>query len=525
MKKRPYLTILSTLTLYLFLIFFAIPKPAAQYIPYLDFLNLQRIQYNQPIIPVYPGFNSLSPFNNIYNQNQNITYNPSINTAQGSSWNILYPNPYSTLLQQFSNLNLSGQNQYQVNAGTYLPLNTTSGNQINLAYKPSLTPASYQTGSISYYSSQAFAPPNQVANYYTQGWTPLSYPQSQNIGLSGSFNQGYFPYSNPVQGQVTLNYYGNTPLSGQVLSQNYLPNSYYSSATTGATSADTIRVTSILEAELVLASPEYGMYCYDPPTWLNAGYQVGIWCYRIPIRAQSFDKRGRLFNDTPGFSVEPTNESGVMEVFDSSISLYRGIITAKGPADYLVTVVVDSASIVTTAKRRSATCEICHPTPPGHIAVEMTWGNCHECHNLGDKLHRHAFNAFIPKDKCYTCHPNGCLSGVHGQRNVWCTACHGTLEDASYGRMKISGQLGKPQCADCHDPMHSEPGSALFVDSSGHGGVWCINCHGATHVEVAQPVGLNNCKLCHTIQANIGWMGPNCALCHGSSFSPHFVTN
>jgi hypothetical protein len=214
-----------------------------------------------------------------------------------------------------------------------------------------------------------------------------------------------------------------------------------------------------------------------------------------------------------------------MEILDSSISLYRGIINAAAPNEYLVTVVVDSASTVAVAKRRNASCDVCHPTPPGHIGVEMTWGNCHECHNLGDKLHRHAYNAYIPVDKCYTCHPTGCLSGVHGQRGIWCTPCHGTLEDAAYGRMKISGQLGKPLCADCHDPIHSEPGGALFVDSAGHGGIWCINCHGATHVEVAEPIGLNDCTFCHTVQADIKWMGPNCALCHGSSSSPHYVKN
>ncbi|MBN2373443.1 hypothetical protein JXL19_06640 [bacterium] len=303
-----------------------------------------------------------------------------------------------------------------------------------------------------------------------------------------------------------------------------MQNSLYYPYVTNNSFSSGVRIAAAPAAEVVLANPDYGMYCWDPVRWLEGGYYVGIWCQNIPIRAQSLDKHGRLYNKAPSFSVEPTGEKGIMTILDSLISLYQGIISASAPADYIVTVTVDSAITVSVAKRRSATCDSCHPKPPGHIGIPCTWGNCHECHNLGDVLHRHAYKAGIEIDNCYKCHPAGCLSGAHGNLGIWCTPCHGTLEDANFGRMKISGQLGKPQCANCHDPVHSEAGSALFVDSTGHGGIWCINCHGATHVELSQPVGLNNCKFCHTVQANIPWMGPNCANCHGSSYSPHLVT-
>lgn len=523
--KKFSLLLLPTIILYLCLSFMFFSKIEAQYFPYYGYYN----QYNNPLSLVYPSNNTLNPLNIINNYNQNIPYVPWINPSPGSLWNLIFPDLYQTGTQPSSSLNPLVQGQYQTNSNFYSPYNSfsqtqiTSAPNINSILAPSLSSFS-QTGLISPYSTQATPAFNSISYAPKPSIIPFA-PLNQGVYTYPYINLGYYPFPNASQGDPVINYYVNGAFSGGFPSQPYLSNSNYYIPGTNGSALDDIRITSLLEAELVLANPDYGMYCWDPPSWIDGGYRVGIWCYKIPIRAQSLDKRGRLFDEAPGFTVEPTGESGLMELIDSSISLYRGFINADAPNEYLVTVVVDSASTVAIAKRRNASCDVCHPTPPGHISVEMTWGNCHECHNLGDKLHRHAYNAYIPIDKCYTCHPSGCLSGSHGQRGIWCTHCHGTLEDAAYGRMKISGQLGKPLCADCHDPIHSEPGGELFVNSSGHGGIWCINCHGATHVELSQPVGLNNCIYCHTVQANIKWMGPNCALCHGSSFSPHFVTN
>ncbi|MGA1842234.1 MAG: cytochrome c3 family protein [bacterium] len=528
MMKKFCLLLLPTLILCLCLFFMFSSKIGAQYFPYIGSYS----QYNNPISLIYPGNNTLNPLNIINNYNQNLPFLPWLNPSSGSLWSLILQDLYNigTGTQLSTNLSSIAQGQYQTNSNFYSPYNPSSQIQLTSGlntYSPSAFSLAsiFQTGaagSISPYGSQPFSNINSIS--YTPQTSIIPFVNiNQGIYPYSNANQGYFPYTNSGLGQPVLNYYGTGVYSGVFATQPYLPNSsYYLPATTGS-ALDDIRITSLLEAELVLANPDYGMYCWDPPSWINGGYRVGIWCYKIPIRAQSLDKRGRLFDEAPGFTVDPTGESGLMELIDDSISLYRGIITADAPNEYQVTVVVDSASTVAIAKRRNASCDVCHPTPPGHIGVEMTWGNCHECHNLGDKLHRHAYNAYIPVDRCYTCHPAGCLSGSHGQRGIWCTPCHGTLEDAANGRMKISGQLGKPLCGDCHDPIHSEPGGELFVNSSGHGGIWCINCHGATHVELSEPVGLNNCTFCHTVQASIKWMGPNCGLCHGSSVSPHFV--
>ena len=281
-------------------------------------------------------------------------------------------------------------------------------------------------------------------------------------------------------------------------------------------------------ASLVLANPTQGMYCWDPAGWLSAGFQVNIWGANKPVRAQSFDNRGFLLDAVPTFSVDPTGQAGSMTLLRADNLLFEGLINAAGPADYLTTVTVDTASTVTVMHRRNATCDVCHPTPPGHIANPATWGKCNTCHVLANVIHVHAYNAYIDVGDCYQCHPTGCLSGLHGQIGLWCTNCHGSLLDAPNGQMKVSGQLGKPYCADCHDQQHSENLPALYMDSAGHGGVWCVNCHGATHVEYVKPfgykpLGYNNCEACHTVQAAVSWMGPNCGVCHGSSVSPHLV--
>ena len=145
-------------------------------------------------------------------------------------------------------------------------------------------------------------------------------------------------------------------------------------------------------------------------------------------------------------------------------------------------------------------------------------------HNWCHSPNKHALqSALLPIDDCYRCHPNGCLSGVHGQLGIWCTDCHGTLLDAANDRMLITGQAGLPYCADCHGPLYAENLPRLFQDSRGHGGVWCINCHAPTHIENPIPLGYGDCGLCHTVQATDPSMGPECGICHGSSISPHLV--
>lgn len=497
-------------------------------------ISIVPMSYTYLLNPYQSGVNSnpsnyLGIFsggiNPLFGAFMNALYQPSYQSYQSeitnNTQNIYQATAYNTYQPQQSQLNSSqgGLNStINLTNNLYIP-NSLSGQSISIvpnianfinAYFPGLNPLS----SLINLNLMPWNINPQITNPFVVNQPTVNINNNPLTATLYQTNAAYYPYPQTNQGIINLN---PTAMLPSLINTN----NYYAAGLDIL--AGQLYTVEVPPAALVLANPEYGMYCFDPSTWLNNGYAVGIWCTKIPIRAQSLDKRGRLLDDVPTYSVNPTGETGVMTLYDSSISLFRVPIDASSPADYLVTVTVDSVSTVATAKRRNATCDSCHQSPPGHIAVSLTWGKCHDCHNLGDKLHKHAYNAGIAIDNCYRCHPSGCLSGAHGQLGIWCTPCHGTLEDAINDSMKISGQLGKPLCADCHDQDHSEPAGALFYESAGHGGVWCINCHDATHVELSQPLGLNDCKLCHTVQPNIPWMGPNCALCHESSYSPHYV--
>ncbi|MGA1869982.1 MAG: hypothetical protein ACMUJM_15720 [bacterium] len=305
-------------------------------------------------------------------------------------------------------------------------------------------------------------------------------------------------------------------------SVNYLPEALFYSPLVDSPLVN-LRFTNA-SVNLVLAQPPKGMYCWDPIGWLEGGFQVNLWKSSLTVRAQSFDKKGLLLDIVPEFIVDTTGEIGIMTLLDPDILLFEGSFFGGAPNDYLTTVTVGTASTVAITHRRSATCDACHPTPPGHVAFRYTWGRCHDCHKLDSVLHKHALqDARLPIDDCYRCHPSGCLSGVHGRIGIWCTDCHGTLLDAVNDRMLISGQLGLPYCASCHGPLYAENLPRLFKDSRGHGGVWCINCHAPTHIENPIPLGYGDCGVCHTVQAADPSMGPDCGICHGSSISPHLV--
>lgn len=395
----------------------------------------------------------------------------------------------------------------------YLSYNFTSGSYYfpNNSYASSTGYSSgyYNIPGSSYFISNTgyYIPDSRLAsggspNFYIPSQA-ASFSPSSSCGYSGFYNLALFPF---------------TPffINSQFSPSTYLNGKPFTLPAVGR------RASSV--ASLVMANPTRGMYCWDPLSWLNAGFQLGIWDKNLPIRAQTLDQDGFLLPVAPAFTVQTTGQTGNMVLFRSDLQLYEGLAEGAGSADYLVTAWVDAASVTTVAHRRNTSCDFCHPAPPGHIAVSDTWGRCSICHNLGNVVHIHAYRAGIAIDNCYQCHPTGCLTGVHGQVGLWCVDCHGSLLDAENHQMLIPGQLGMPHCADCHDPLHSENLPAIFMSSAGHGGIWCINCHAATHTESALPLGYNNCTLCHTTQAGLSWMGPDCQACHSSSVSPHMVT-
>lgn len=282
-------------------------------------------------------------------------------------------------------------------------------------------------------------------------------------------------------------------------------------------------------ANKVFTEGKFGEYCTDPVSWVNAGYQVGIWGTNVPFKAQAVDANGYLVEGSFTYLMD-TGESGFMDLIDTGI--YQKAPYVPDGKHYAYDVSVDSATASGVVYRDPAQCDSCHATPPGHIADPATWGQCKSCHDLGVQIHTHAATtANVAPDNCYACHPTGCYdTDVHKDPaiNLWCTDCHGTLSDVLTGDFKISGQAGKPLCGDCHDRNHQESKKGgLFADANKHGGMLCISCHNSPH-RVEKPVNLgdgvnNNCSGCHTTQGSDPKMGMDCGACHKSSWDPHLV--
>jgi hypothetical protein len=195
------------------------------------------------------------------------------------------------------------------------------------------------------------------------------------------------------------------------------------------------------------------------------------------------------------------------------------------------------------------------------------------------------------RETCYLCHPGSvtrCLRGAMGNATnadgtatMGCQSCHGHM--ANVGDPARVGWLQQPNCQACHfdgkrttsavdasgrlvsvadarfatNPNVPAAGFSLYRFSTGHGGLQCEACHGATHAEYpsshandnVQSIALQGyagtireCKTCHattplslkggphglhTIGAD--WVdkhggyvesgGPaQCAYCHGSDY-------
>jgi hypothetical protein len=205
------------------------------------------------------------------------------------------------------------------------------------------------------------------------------------------------------------------------------------------------------------------------------------------------------------------------------------------------------------------------------------------------------------RSACYQCHPGSvtkCLRGAMGNATdsngnmlIDCQNCHGGMSEV--GRSGREGWLDEPTCQNCHD--RAAPGSAftrytsvftagmavrptidrlfatqanvpaqgksLFRASTGHGGLQCEACHGATHAEYpsshandnVQSIALQGhagtlreCGTCHTAapsnaidggphgmhvigtawvsqHRHVGWSAA-CAVCHGSDARGTFLS-
>lgn len=149
---------------------------------------------------------------------------------------------------------------------------------------------------------------------------------------------------------------------------------------------------------------------------------------------------------------------------------------------------------------------------------------------------------------CYDCHPgtvtqcNRSLSHTAADGN--CTTCHGSMQQIA---SSIAGGrlpwITEPKCSDCHTGVAEvDTGSALYRNTTGHGGMSCPACHGSPHAMVpsreaadnyqamqyqGEALSLGSCAVCHSgsrgaglgefLEEHGGSRRPTaCAICHTS---------
>jgi len=193
-------------------------------------------------------------------------------------------------------------------------------------------------------------------------------------------------------------------------------------------------------------------------------------------------------------------------------------------------------------------CSACHLDPAmGETVAPGYPGLATSQYTFSDVLHRwHVQNPAVLEynqnlaTDCYACHPGnnvGCFRGVHADKGMWCTDCHGDLNQ----RVE-EGQLQKPwsadtlpKCNDCHQETNEGGGflnifGGAFLNSMGHvdNKILCSSCHGSPHSlypsllskDNEQPMAIQgsespigNCSVCHTNGDN-SWSVP----IHGNGY-------
>ncbi len=244
------------------------------------------------------------------------------------------------------------------------------------------------------------------------------------------------------------------------------------------------------------------------------------------------------------------------EVFQQSLSA-----AGYNPAGLFATATADGHPVL---------CARCHPSAalPGLGVDGVT--------PLTQAIHRRMAYAIDPRNglplesvdnrsACYACHPGSvtrCLRGAMGSAvaadgslAMQCQSCHGSMLDvAASDRV---GWLDEPACQNCHtgtairnngqiryssafepsgarrvaidetfatNPDTPAAGLSLFRFSTGHGGLACEACHGATHAEYPsshtndnlQSIALQRhigdlveCDACHQVVPNTLTGGPH----------------
>lgn len=210
-----------------------------------------------------------------------------------------------------------------------------------------------------------------------------------------------------------------------------------------------------------------------------------------------------------------------------------------------------SGLLASATNGKPVLCASCHSSnalgTAGAAGVEPLTQALHSRHtSVTDPSTGLALNSSSNRDACYLCHPGSqtkCLRGVmgnaldaSGNMAIQCQSCHGAISNV--GKAGRVGWMDEPNCQSCHHDGQREVSAvdssgnlkawldttfatnanepvapfSLYRFSSGHGGLQCEACHGATHAEypTSHP---NDNLLSMDVQGHEGTIA-ECTACH-----------
>ncbi len=202
---------------------------------------------------------------------------------------------------------------------------------------------------------------------------------------------------------------------------------------------------------------------------------------------------------------------------------------------------------------KPALCAACHGSNAlpgtGMAGISALTSALHSKHGqVADPATSLKLDATDNRSACYLCHPGSqtkCLRGAmgnavdaNGNATMGCQSCHGNM--AKVGDPSRAGWLDEPNCQACHfdgkrttsavdaagnlvrpaDKRFATTadapaaGFSLYRFSTGHGGLQCEACHGATHA-VYPSSHLNDNLQSIALQGYAGTLR-ECSVCHAS---------
>ncbi len=172
---------------------------------------------------------------------------------------------------------------------------------------------------------------------------------------------------------------------------------------------------------------------------------------------------------------------------------------------------------LSVAASKPVLCASCHPSPALGIMTGPQMYLSRALH--GSHATRNA--------SCYDCHPGTTTkcnrSLAHNGNNATdgnCITCHGDM--ANVAATIASGRIpwaSEPACATCHTGVTGvSTGTALYRNSTGHGGMYCTSCHGSPHAMYPSRETTDNyqSKQYQGFTSKIKSIG-SCGVCHSSS--------